>query len=175
MYNLQGWFIPQGARRGLLLNSVLPPWNLSWPGRFELALACSMMVQFHHSSPSQPSTHHILPTPFPKQLPNNHLLHKLELSKGQLSSSQLAAWGTKERNRLGWPVFGRENFILKTMTFHDVIAVFNESKHLKMVIRSIPDSVTLISGRTEWLGLRVTALHLSLEVDFKWHSTPFQY
>ncbi len=62
---------------------------------------------------------------------------------------QLAARGTKERARLGRSLFGRENLILKTMTFHDVTTILNERKHLKMVIRSIPDSVTLILGRTE--------------------------
>ena len=63
--------------------------------------------------------------------------------------TQLEARGTKERARLGRSFFGRENFILKTMTFHDVTTVLNERKHLKMVIRSIPDSVTLILGRSE--------------------------
>ncbi len=70
---------------------------------------------------------------------------------------QLAARGTKERARLGWPFFGRENFILKTMMFREVTTVLNEIKHLKIVIRSVPDSVSLILGRTEWVGL--TALH----------------
>ncbi len=39
--------------------------------------------------------------------------------------------------------------ILKTMMFRDVRTVLNERKHLKMVIRSVPDSVSLILGRTE--------------------------
>ncbi len=66
---------------------------------------------------------------------------------------QLAAQGhgTKKRARLGLPIFGRENFILKTMMFRGpgVTTVLNERKHLKMVIRSVPDSVSLILGRTE--------------------------
>ncbi len=63
--------------------------------------------------------------------------------------TQLAARGTKERARLRWPFFGREKFILKTMMFRDVTTVLNERKHLKMVIRSDSDSVSLILGRTE--------------------------
>jgi hypothetical protein len=62
---------------------------------------------------------------------------------------QLAALGTKERARLGWPFLAGEKKILKTMMFRDVRAVLNERKHLKMVIRSVPDSVSLILGRTE--------------------------
>ncbi len=65
------------------------------------------------------------------------------------SEYQLAARGTKERARLGWPIFGRENFILKTMMFRGVTTVLSERKHLKMVTRSVPDSVSLILGRTE--------------------------
>ncbi len=34
--------------------------------------------------------------------------------------------------------------------FHEVTTVLNERKHLKMVIRSVPDSVSLILGQTEW-------------------------
>jgi hypothetical protein len=62
---------------------------------------------------------------------------------------QLAARGTKERARLEWPFFFAEKNILKTMMFRDVRTVLNEIKHLKMVIRSVPDSVSLILGRTE--------------------------
>ncbi len=39
--------------------------------------------------------------------------------------------GTKERNWLGWSVFGRENFILKTMTFRSITTVLNEKNTLK--------------------------------------------
>ncbi len=53
------------------------------------------------------------------------------------------ALGTKERARLGWPLFCRKIFILKTIMFHEVTTVLNERKHLKMVIRSVPDSVSL--------------------------------
>jgi hypothetical protein len=63
--------------------------------------------------------------------------------------AQLAARGTKERARLGWPFFCREKIILKTIMFRDVRTVLNERKHLKMVIRSVPDSVSLILSRTE--------------------------
>jgi hypothetical protein len=42
------------------------------------------------------------------------------------------------------------NFILKTVMFRDVMTVLNERKRLKMVIRSVPDAVSLILGRTEW-------------------------
>jgi hypothetical protein len=53
--------------------------------------------------------------------------------------------------------FGWEIFILKTMVFREVPTILNEIKHLKMVIRSVPDSVSLILGRTERPGL--AALH----------------
>ncbi len=59
------------------------------------------------------------------------------------------ARGTKERARLGWPFFVRKKYILKTMMFRDVTTVFNERKHLKMVIRSVPDFLSLILGRAE--------------------------
>jgi hypothetical protein len=40
--------------------------------------------------------------------------------------------------------FAGKKYILKTMPFHDVTTVLNERKHLEMVIRSVPDSVSLI-------------------------------
>jgi hypothetical protein len=43
------------------------------------------------------------------------------------------------------------------MMFRDVTTVLNERKNFKMESRSVPDSVSLFLGRTEWLGL--TALH----------------
>ncbi len=70
---------------------------------------------------------------------------------------QLAARGTKGRARLGWPFFGREIFILKTMMIREVTTVLNDRTHLKMVIRSVPVPVSWILGRTECPGL--TALH----------------
>jgi hypothetical protein len=76
---------------------------------------------------------------------------------------QLEARGTKERARLGWPFFGLENFILKIMMFRDVTTVLNETKHLEMVIRTVPDSFSLILDRTERLGL--AALHRAVSVD----------
>jgi hypothetical protein len=63
--------------------------------------------------------------------------------------NQLAARGTKERARLGWPFFGWEIFILKTMMFREVETVLNEREHFKMHIRSALDSVRLILSRTE--------------------------
>jgi hypothetical protein len=49
------------------------------------------------------------------------------------------------------------------MLLRDVTTVLNERKHLKMVIRSFPDSVSLFLGRPEWLGR--AALHLTVLVD----------
>jgi hypothetical protein len=46
-------------------------------------------------------------------------------------------------------VFFRKKNILKILMFRDVRTVLNERKHLKMVIRLVPDSVSLILGRTE--------------------------
>ena len=43
-------------------------------------------------------------------------------------------------------LFGREFFILKTMMFHEITTVLNGRKHLKMVIRSVPDSLSLFLG-----------------------------
>jgi hypothetical protein len=63
--------------------------------------------------------------------------------------SQLAARGTKERARLGWPCFGQEFYILKTVMFREVTTALNERKHLKLEIRSVPDSFSLILGRNE--------------------------
>jgi hypothetical protein len=53
--------------------------------------------------------------------------------------------------RLGWPVFGREIFTLKTMMFREITTVLNERKHLKMVIMSVPDAVSLILHSAEQL------------------------
>ncbi len=81
------------------------------------------------------------------------------LIRAARTALQLVTRGTKESARLGWP-FLAGIFILKTMMFHEVTTVLNERKHLKMVIRSAPDAVSLILGGTEWLGL--TALHCAL-------------
>ncbi len=43
--------------------------------------------------------------------------------------------------------FLAENFILKAMMFREVRTVLNERKHLKMVIRSVLDAISLILGR----------------------------
>jgi hypothetical protein len=56
----------------------------------------------------------------------------------------LEARGTKERAQLGLPFFSLEIFILKIMMFRDLTTVLNERKHLKMIIRSVPHSVSLI-------------------------------
>ncbi len=61
----------------------------------------------------------------------------------------LAARGTKELARLGWPFFVLKKNILKNMLFRDVTTVFNERKHFKMVIGSGPDFLSLILGRAE--------------------------
>ncbi len=66
-------------------------------------------------------------------------------------------------------VFWQGNFILKTMMFRDVTTVLNESKHLKMVIRSVPDSVSLNLGQTECPGL--TALHRAHQFQLMRHRT----
>ncbi len=103
--------------------------------------------------------------------------HRTCLSSPQkrltMSTTQLMARGSKIRAWLGWPFFGRGNFILKTMMFHDVRTALNEIKHLKMVIRSVPASVRRILGRTEWPGL--TALHHAQQVDLLRHRTCFKY
>jgi hypothetical protein len=81
----------------------------------------------------------------------------------RLATAQLAAGGTKELARLRWPFFGRNFFILKIVMFHDLTTVLNERKHLKMLIRSVPDSVSLIVvGRAECLGL--IALHCTIQL-----------
>ncbi len=49
------------------------------------------------------------------------------------------------------------------MMFREVTTVLNDRRHLKMVIRSVPDAVSLILGRTEWMGL--AALHRAQQVD----------
>ncbi len=51
----------------------------------------------------------------------------------------------------------------KNIMFRDVTTVLNERKHLKMVIRSVPDSFSLILGRIEQLGF--AALHRAVLVD----------
>jgi hypothetical protein len=79
--------------------------------------------------------------------------------------SQLAGRGTEERTPTRMVLFWPDIFILKNMTFCEVTTVLNERKHLKMVIRSVPDSVSLILGRTEWPGL--TALHRGTLIPIK--------
>jgi hypothetical protein len=105
---------------------------------------------------------------------SRNLLSKIKSDQGHWhSTSQLEARGTKERAWLGWPFFGREIFILKTMMFGEVTTVLNERKHLKMVIRSVPDAIILILGRAEWPGL--AALHRAQQVDLLCHRTRFKY
>ncbi len=70
---------------------------------------------------------------------------------------------TRERTPTRMVIFGREKYILKTMLFRYVTTLLNERKLLKMVIRSVPDSVSLIFGRPEWPGR--TALHRAVLVD----------
>jgi hypothetical protein len=63
-----------------------------------------------------------------------------------MAARQLSGQGTKERTQTRMTVFGREKNILKTMMFRDVATVLNERTHLKMVTRSVPDSLSLILG-----------------------------
>ncbi len=46
-------------------------------------------------------------------------------------------------------VFWQGKNILKTIMLREVTTVLNDRKYLKMVIRSVPDAVSLILGRTE--------------------------
>jgi hypothetical protein len=64
-------------------------------------------------------------------------------------------------------------FILKTMMFCYITTILNERKHLKMVIRSVPDSVSLNLGRTECPGL--TALHRAHQFQLMRHRTFLKY
>ncbi len=59
---------------------------------------------------------------------------------------QLEALDSISHARLRWFLFDWEKQISKTMMFPDVTTVLNERTHLKMVIRSVPDSVHLIFG-----------------------------
>jgi hypothetical protein len=52
----------------------------------------------------------------------------------------LEARCTKERAPTQMAVFLARNFILKATMFREVTTVLNGRKHLKMVIRSVPDS-----------------------------------
>jgi hypothetical protein len=61
---------------------------------------------------------------------------------------QPAGRDTKERTPTRI-VFLPGFFILKTMMFCDMATVLNERKHFKMVVRSVPDSVSLILGQNE--------------------------
>ncbi len=87
---------------------------------------------------------------------------------------QLAGRGTKERTPTRMVFFCRENFILKTMMFRNVSTVLNERKDVKitMVVRSVPDSFSLILGRIERLGL--AALHRAVLVDLYCRRTRLQ-
>jgi hypothetical protein len=46
-------------------------------------------------------------------------------------------------------VFAGNFFLLKIMMFREATTFLNERKHLKMVIRSVPDAVSLVLGRAE--------------------------
>jgi hypothetical protein len=54
-------------------------------------------------------------------------------------------------------IFQPDFFILKINGYHDKTTVLNERKHLKMVIRSVPNSVSLFVERADRPGL--TTLH----------------
>ncbi len=45
--------------------------------------------------------------------------------------------------------FCREKLVLKSMVFSDVATDLNEREHLKMVIRSVPDYVSIIVDQTK--------------------------
>ncbi len=80
------------------------------------------------------------------------------------TTRQLAAWGTKEHALLGWKFFSLEKNILKTMMFSDVTIVLNNRKHLKMVIWSVPDSVSLVYAEpSDWALPLYTVL-----INCKW-------
>ncbi len=58
---------------------------------------------------------------------------------------------------LGKPFFSQGENISKTKIFRDVNTILNERKHLKIVFRSVSDSVTLFLDQTDLPGL--TTLH----------------
>jgi hypothetical protein len=64
-----------------------------------------------------------------------------------MGSAQLAAKRhevPKSMHDLDGHFFAGKKHILETMMFRDVRTVLNERRHLTMVIRSVPDSVSLI-------------------------------
>jgi hypothetical protein len=62
-------------------------------------------------------------------------------------------------------IFRRGKNILKTKIFRDVTTVLNERENLKIVFRSVPDSVILFLDRCYRQGL--TALHLQLQFEIE--------
>ncbi len=67
-------------------------------------------------------------------------------------------------------VFWPGIFILKTIMFCEVTTALNERKHLKMVIRSVPGSFSLILGLTKWLGLALA--HCFTQCTTSWLVVP---
>ena len=65
-------------------------------------------------------------------------------------------------------IFYQNFFILKTIMYHDSTTVLNERKHLKIVIRSVPDSISLFLDQTNRPGL--TTLHSAIQQMLNWRS-----
>jgi hypothetical protein len=106
---------------------------------------CDVTATSQSEGPAPPSGAYFLHQSGKRKHQNRHII----ISHIFIILFQLVARGTKERARLGWPFFGREIFILKTMMFREVGTILNEREHFKMLIRSVLDYVSLILSRTE--------------------------
>ncbi len=92
---------------------------------------------------------HILHVVMHINMHNMHILLQLFIAPSSPTAphtGQLAARGTKQHVLSDDCFLAGAKNILKTMMFHDVATVLNERKHLQMVTRSVPDSVSLILG-----------------------------
>jgi hypothetical protein len=74
--------------------------------------------------------------------------HSVHVADGQLAGRAIRR-GTEERTPTRMVIFWPGKNILKSMMFRDVTTVLNERTHLKMVVRSVPDPVSLILDRAE--------------------------
>ncbi len=109
-------------------------------------------------------------TPLLRWLPSQTL--QRQCSDAAFAPQTSSCWRhevLKSVHRLRWSFFGRENFIMKSMIFRDVTTVLNERKHLNM---SFTDSVSLILGRAECLGL--TTLHCAIQFQLNGPRTHFK-
>jgi hypothetical protein len=61
-----------------------------------------------------------------------------------IRQQELVGRGTEERTPTRMVIFLPEFFILKSTLFREVTTVLNERKQLNMVIRSVPDSLSLV-------------------------------